>query len=286
MDSMKDRNIRTYTLFLIRHGEASHNIEEKIASARAKDEAIQDGLSQDDSEVLRRIEEARVKVLNDPRLFDAPLTDRGKDEALQCRTKLRSLGEKFSRPTQVLVSPLQRALQTADLAFPDHTNIHVREELRERITGHACDSRNHTHTLRKRKSFKRFSMRRLQLGSIFLRRSMPPAVSNDVTEDGDIVKLDAASAANAVQLMSSAPTVNAAEDSIKLRERTKLLFDMLLEHEETSIAVVSHKAYLRELERGQFGMTDSPLFGNCEVRVYEVRISTRNKKLIHVKRLA
>ena len=286
MDSRKARTTRTYTLFLIRHGEASHNIEEKIASARAKDEAIQDGLSQDDAEVLRRMEQARVQVLDDPRLFDAPLTDRGKDEARQCRAQLRSLGEKFSRPTQVLVSPLQRALQTADLVFPDHANIHVREELRERITGHACDSRHHTHTLRKRKSFKRFSMRRLQLGSILHRRSMPQFVLNDDTEDGDKIKLDAASAANAVHLMSSAPTVNAAEDSSKLRERTKLLFDMLLEHEDTSVAVVSHKAYLRELERGQFGITDSPLFGNCEVRVYEVQISIRSKKLTHVKRLA
>ena len=61
---------------------------------------------------------------------------------------------------------------------------------------------------------------------------------------------------------------------------------MLLEHEDTSVAVVSHKAYLRELERGQFGITDSPLFGNCEVRVYEVQISIRSKKLTHVKRLA
>ena len=48
-DSMKVRNTRTYTLFLIRHGEASHNIEEKAASEKAKDKAIQDGLSLDDS---------------------------------------------------------------------------------------------------------------------------------------------------------------------------------------------------------------------------------------------
>jgi broad specificity phosphatase PhoE len=284
LDSMKVRNTKTFTLFLIRHGEASHNIEEKIASEKAKDEAIQDGLSLDDSELLRRMEQARVQVLDDPRLFDAPLTDRGREEAVQCQAQLQSLGAKFSRPTQVLVSPLQRALQTADLVFPDHTSIHVRDELRERMTGHACDTRNHSHALRKRKSFQRFSMRRLQLGSILHRRSMPPVVMND--EDEDSIELDVRSVTNAGHLMSSAPTLNASEDSTKLRERTKLLFDMLLESEDTSIAVVSHKGYLRELERGQFGLMDSPLYRNCEVRVYEVKISTRSKKLIHAKRLA
>jgi hypothetical protein len=44
-------------------------------------------------------------------------------------------------PTEVLVSPLQRTLQTADLVFPDHCNIRVRDELRERLTGRPADNR-------------------------------------------------------------------------------------------------------------------------------------------------
>lgn len=284
---------RTIVLFLIRHGEAEHNIQEKHAAQHAKEQALQEGLAPD--EVTRRMEEARARVLDDPSLFDAPLSHRGVAEARNCREKLQGLVlllqqqqstvsgqtdvdlQQISTPTRVLVSPLQRALQTADLIFPDVENIHVREELRERITGLPCDSRHHSDELRNRKSFTRFSMSRLQMGSVILKNMPPEAVDDSDEEAADTPHQDLGK--------RMVPTLPASEDIKALRERTKFLFKMLLEFEETSIAVVSHKGYLRELERAQFGIMDSPLFGNGEVRVYRIKLSKRRQTLLEVERL-
>ena len=40
------------------------------------------------------------------------------------------------------MSPLQRALQTAALMFPQHRAVHVCDLLRERCTGFPCDERS------------------------------------------------------------------------------------------------------------------------------------------------
>ena len=285
---------RAIVIFLIRHGEAEHNIREKRAVQHAKEQALQDGSAPD--EVTRRMEEARARVLDDPSLFDAPLSDRGVAEARNCHAKLQTLVLSLQQqssatdqthvdllpiapPTRVLVSPLQRALQTADLIFPDVENIHVREELRERITGLPCDSRHHSDELRNRKSFTRFSMSRLHMGSVMLNRSMPPTVddSDEENASADTPPPDLGK--------RKVPTLPASEDIKALRERTKVLFKMLLEFDEASIAVVSHKGYLRELERAQFGIQDSPLFGNGEVRVYRIKLSMQRQTLLEVDRL-
>ena len=60
------------------------------------------------------------------------------------------------------------------------------------------------------------------------------------------------------------------EDKCMLRERTKKLFTLLTETESRSIALIGHKGYLRELERGPLGHADADLFENCEVRVYRL----------------
>ncbi len=60
------------------------------------------------------------------------------------------------------------------------------------------------------------------------------------------------------------------EDKIMLRERTKKLLTLLTETQSRSIALIGHKGYLRELERGPLGHADADLFANCEVRVYRI----------------
>jgi hypothetical protein len=57
-----------------------------------------------------------------------------------------------------------------------------------------------------------------------------------------------------------------------LRERTKLLLNLLVESKSRSIALIGHKGYLRELERGPLGHVDAALFQNGECRVYRLQL--------------
>jgi len=235
--------LRPRTLYFIRHGEAYHNILEKKAKMKAREGAIAEGLAPDSEETLRRMEEARKGVLNDESLLDAPLSETGEKEAEDARRTLERLikEEGLPPPTEVLVSPLERALQTANIIFPDHNNIHVREEVRERLTGKACDNAHSSAEIARRDSFKRFSMNRLLMKSLL--RSLGSS------KVGGFLKGEL-------------------ENKYQLRERTLKLFDLIAESDHEVLAVVTHKGFLRELERGPFGNTDATEFANCEVRVY------------------
>ena len=72
-----------------------------------------------------------------------------------------------------------------------------------------------------------------------------------------------------------------------LRERASQLFDMLMEMEHRHVLVVSHKGFLRELERGllEIPEEESQLFGNCEMRVYRVIFTQGDRSLHHLERL-
>jgi broad specificity phosphatase PhoE len=293
---------RTFTVYLIRHGEACHNILEKKATEHALAQSLQQGLNPVETE--SSIEKARQAVRNDPSLFDAPLSVQGKKEARKASAYIVNLvrERKFPALDLVLVSPLQRALQTAALAFPGHSDIHVREELRERQTGYACDSRQPSESLMNRKSFQHFSMHRLRMESfgklslpttMFEHRAMDEESTEDADDDGNQDNEDeegdgcSFNQASSLAKLSSRSEGMGVEEKNMLRERTKFLFPLLLEapKKNSSIVVVTHKGYLRELERGQFGIENSPLYDNGEVRVYEVKISKRTKKLIRAKRL-
>lgn len=130
---------RSYILYLIRHGEALHNVQEKLAEEAAQEEGKKLNLSP--LEIKQRMELARHQVLEDPAFFDSPLTERGVQQAREASTKLYAMQRPL--PTEVFVSPLQRTLQTAAHLFvPEHhTSIRVREELRERLTGRPADNR-------------------------------------------------------------------------------------------------------------------------------------------------
>jgi len=93
---------------------------------------------------------------------------------------------------------------------------------------------------------------------------------------------------NNIEKRSSAAVndeVRVRESKDMLRERASKLFDLLLEMEHRHILIVSHKGYLRELERGLLGLDDSPLFENAELRVYRVQFTRGERSLESIERL-
>ena len=281
--SVENRETSTYTLYFIRHGEATHNIKEKAAMKRAKEDAIAEGFAEDSDEVKYRMEEARKVILNDDTLFDCPLSEMGKAEAKGAFSKMEELQQNHPSPAEVLVSPLQRALQTADLVFPHHTNIRVREELQERQTGKACDTRQRSYLLARRNTFSRFSMLRLRMDSM----ENLPVVGPLLGGGGDEEKQQGGNNRDETltETISERSQSSIVEEKHMLRGRTNKLFELLSESEHKAVAVVTHKGYLRELERGPFGQVDSKEFKNCEVRVYKATFINGHQTLGAIERL-
>jgi hypothetical protein len=177
------------------------------------------------------------------------------------------------------------------LIFPDHPAIHVREELRERCTGKPCDCRSPSASLHTIQKFRHFSMDRLRALS-FSNSNLKKLVGlqdalkleNDDDDDDAILQ-------NTIGSRIKSDTTNCAgttaeEDKQMLRERTRKLLELIQEPNKSnsssnnnsnapnSIAVVTHKGYLRELERGTFGKPMAREFANGEIRVYRVQIAT------------
>lgn len=70
----------------------------------------------------------------DPLIFDAPLTDLGRDQAKALRAEVHTLSVEL-----IVTSPLTRAIQTTLHAFgPDHAPIRVEALHRERVEN-SCD---------------------------------------------------------------------------------------------------------------------------------------------------
>lgn len=288
-------------LYLIRHGEAEHNIEEKKAMEVTRRIAVEEeGLSEDDPTVTERMEEARKAVLNDVMLRDAKLSEQGKIEARQARDKLRQLiadDNGLDKPDYVLVSPLTRTMETCDIIFPDSENIHVREEISERRTGKPPDTRSSVHWLSLRPSFQRFSMDQLQTAASHKAQNQKARLtrtcsSGDEPNNSQRIDIMTHSHSHPEIFVISDELFNGAEqndpqfteeDREQLRARTETLFALLCEANSFSVAVVTHKGYLRELERGPFGQPDAAEFENGEIRVY--RITMRNKKLVRAERV-
>ncbi|KAG7374693.1 histidine phosphatase superfamily protein [Nitzschia inconspicua] len=290
-------------LYLIRHGEAEHNIEEKKAMEERRRFAIEEeGLSPHDPRVKDLMEEARKAVLNDVTLRDAKLSDKGRKEAEEARDKLQRLIEDDNglvKPDYVLVSPLTRTLETCDILFPDSDNIHVREEISERRTGKPPDTRSSIHWLSLRPSFRRFSMAQLQ-ESVMSKNNEQKDRLKRRCSSGDEPQQQSKQTEPLTQSLSqpeiffmldelfdgadqSDPQFSE-EDKEQLRARTETLFALLCEANSFSVAVVTHKGYLRELERGPFGHPEATQFDNCEIRVY--RITMQGSKLIRAERVS
>ena len=75
------------------------------------------------------------------------------------------------------------------------------------------------------------------------------------------------------------------EEKDMLRLRTQKVFGLMAATDHHSVCMVTHKGYLRELERGYLGQPDATEFANCEVRVYRVTLDVANVVPIHAERL-
>lgn len=228
------------TLYLIRHGEAIHNIEEKRAKRRAAEAALAAGIKRGTKEFEEAVEAARKSVLQNPDFYDAMLSHAGLLDAERCKCELAGLFERgLPMPTAILTSPLQRTLQTASAIFPYHSNVHVREDVRERRTLLPCDTRSRASDMSSRPSFRQLDF-----------NGVPDLDPNeDVAEDSRALRMRCA------KFLSGLPSMSAVDATG---------FD----RHHDSICVVTHKGFLRELERGPLGHPESSEFNNCEVRVY------------------
>lgn len=282
---------REVLLYLIRHGEAEHNVLEKIAIQEALERSIKEtGMGKESPETAKKLEDARKAVLNNEQLRDAKLSELGRSEAQTAQRALPDicLQTGLEPPACVLVSPLTRTLETASIIFPEHNTdlkVHVREDLSERKTGKPPDERSSVTSLSSRKSFRRFSMSQLRRGSL--------GVSSALTEDtGKSVEESKSLDRNHTEQTSSNRKrrrhlqSGVEENREELRKRTHRLFRLLGETNHTSVAVVTHKGYLRELEKGPLRQGDAVKeFKNCEIRVYRLKLSNINHQLVHAERV-
>jgi len=251
---------RRRTLYLIRHGEAKHNVLEAKAQDAAKREA--EILNLGPEETYQKMEAARRAVLHDVSLRDAPLTDRGRQQAREAGEKIQRLisSGKVHEPTEALCSPLSRCIETCQILLEGtELNAHIRHEITERQTQLPPDTpRSLIELLRTTRDDERFVVNHLE------------KLSHSMIEEEDDEEEEEACTPESKRM---------------LRERANKMFDLLMELEHRHIIVVSHKGFLRELERGLFQIPDSPLFGNCELRVYRVCFTKGDRSLSHVERL-
>eukprot|EP00930_Biecheleria_cincta_P016211 TRINITY_DN13277_c0_g1_i2.p1 TRINITY_DN13277_c0_g1~~TRINITY_DN13277_c0_g1_i2.p1 ORF type:complete len:257 (+),score=49.23 TRINITY_DN13277_c0_g1_i2:216-986(+) len=208
---------------------------------RVSDDAKESGVPVPD-EMIRQ---ARESVLQNAGFKDAGLSEAGKEQARAAGAKVRALTTAafgLKRPEVMFVSPLQRTLQTAAL-MDCCGDVHVRELLRERVTGFPCDTRSRVDELRERQTFGCMNFDHLNEFHDLVHESLEHDALAHV------------------------------EDKPKLRLRAAKVADLLLETEAESICLVTHKGFLRELERGPFGRPSASEFANSEVRVCWVAVS-------------
>jgi len=263
---------RPRTLYLVRHGEAVHNVLEDEAQQRAKEEAVALNLSPQQTEAL--IEERRQAVLLDPSLRDAPLTDVGRQQARDCAQQLQRLiqeGVIKHAPSEAMVSPLSRTLETCQIMLqgfePKIQQAHIRSEIQERQTRYPPDTPRRTSAL-VRYTEQMATSSRFVIGENYKGGDCSSSPPHDGGE-------------------FSAPIV-VQETKEMLRERAYNLLPLLLQmNHRRHWLIVSHKGYLRELERGLLELSpeESPLFGNGELRVYKVVFTKGDRKLVSRERL-
>ena len=260
-NSSSKRIQRQRVIYFTRHAQALHNVEEQKAVERAK--AAGKGPSAQ--------EVARKAVLNDKHLADAPLSRQGLEQARQTGSQLRLLHQldtnRFPTPDIVLVSPLRRALQTATALYRGDDDNHHKarvpkivalEALREKRTGFLADERRSVEILQR------------EFPHVNFDDLLPPKQQDNNS--------------------SNKPAVG--EDNAGLQIRCHNFFvtgSYLANLKAESIAIVTHKAWLRELHHvleqcGDEttllqGAPTSPTFANAEVRVtqctWETTTSTK-----------
>ncbi len=201
-------------------------------------------------------------------LRDAKLSDVGRSDAQHAGKRLSKMEQP---PSCVLVSPL--ALETANIVFPEHPNLQVRYDLSER------GMPPHKRSSSLRRAFRR--LREESLSSLEASDSLEFSDSEHSDEQHNELyrRKHDRSEGRDFRLIRRLRDENREE----LRKRTQRLLTLLGESVDTSVAVVTHKGYLRELENGPLGQTDVQEFDNCEARVYRLVLSTN--RLVVAKRV-
>mmetsp|Transcript_8259 Transcript_8259/g.23667 ORF Transcript_8259/g.23667 Transcript_8259/m.23667 type:complete len:326 (-) Transcript_8259:106-1083(-) len=250
------------TLYLIRHGEAIHNIEERHARSVSRKVLTELGLNEGEETYEEIAKAARVNVLQSPRLHDAPLSDYGQLEAQGARERMKTAVAQRGLPMAevVFVSPLQRALKTAAIIYEGHPDIRVVDELRERQTGLPCDERSSARMMRKRSTFQDMMWSFMD--------ATRTTFSNDGHEGSDGEAIGAVEEFKVSSWRSISVQV---EDNVAVRGRSRVALDNILQCGASVVGLVSHKGFLREFERGALGHPEATEFGNAEVRVYQLR---------------
>ncbi len=77
----------------------------------------------------------------DPMIFDAPITELGRSQAVMARESVADLAV-----TQVIVSPFTRTLQTAEIIFGKSLPMSINATVREQLTN-SCDVGSHPRQL-------------------------------------------------------------------------------------------------------------------------------------------
>jgi len=221
-------------IFLVRHGQALHNVLEERVKAQASREAELLGYSRGSQVFDEFVKEARLAALSDEGLRDAALSDLGQAQLLRTRAEIdhhTMVAKQTQRPTLVFVSPLLRTLQSAAVLFPNHANVHTCKLLCERRTGLPCDTcRQQSEVLAK-----------------FPQIDFNDAICSERCLNGVVC-----------------------EDAAALRKRSAAFMEALRTIHDESICVVSHKGFLRELQRGPLGHVEAEEFKPGEVRVFDV----------------
>lgn len=115
------------TVHFCRHGQGFHNLMADIASANGRE--------------WKQFTQTPENPYVMPEILDAPLTEKGRQQALALQPRVRSLE---NQPSLVVFSPNCRALQTGVLAFEhliDKVPFVAHEMVREENGVHLCDKR-------------------------------------------------------------------------------------------------------------------------------------------------
>lgn len=192
-------------IHFVRHAEGTHNLAAQLESVTAY-------LRED--------------------LEDAELTEKGKK---QCQELHLDSSKKYQNIQLVVVSPMNRTMQTALLSFPQYINIVpwiAKEEIREKTGIHPCD---------KRKSISEHQIR------------YPKIDFSEIESNDDIIY----------------PKYNSREPVQDVIDRATVFLNWLMRRPEREILVVTHSAFLEVLFEQVLHadeMSHNQRFYNCELR--------------------
>mmetsp|Transcript_30169 Transcript_30169/g.70470 ORF Transcript_30169/g.70470 Transcript_30169/m.70470 type:complete len:358 (+) Transcript_30169:253-1326(+) len=218
-------------IYVARHAQALHNVKEQEAVSQAKRWTQSQQL----------LEQARKSVLDDPSLRDAPLSPPGHHQIQRQQSLLTLLneqdGQSYPRPEIVLVSPLRRALETATELF------HLVPQ-QQQPSDDGSTTTTTTTTTSSSSPPPRFValevLREKRTGFVADERSSVTDLQGQFphVDFSDLVTLQS----------THATAVRPGEDNASVQQRARYVLDHTLPAlTETTVALVTHKGWLREM---------------------------------------